>query len=158
MLPACGGPGKILKTCQDRRTGLHRRVLSATAAACWESGAGRDRNRQPRAARGGRDARPSSSPLGFARARSGQAPSRGTGRSGLDCAAAVTPTSANEENQRNVGMLLAIDFHVGIRKIVQRLAILRRIEARIAAHAELHSIGVVRAEEVIAFLHDRSES
>ena len=49
-------------------------------------------------------------------------------------------------------ILLAVHFHVRIDKVIQRLALLRRIQPQIAAHAELHAVHVVRAEEVVAFL------
>ena len=61
-------------------------------------------------------------------------------------------TSAKENASETFAILLPIDFDVRIDKVVQWLAVLRRIQAQIAPHAELHAIYVVRSEEVVALL------
>src|ERR1700730_10765419 len=48
-------------------------------------------------------------------------------------------------------MFLAGNFHVGIHEIVERRAVLSRAQAQVASHAELHPVGVVRTEEIVAF-------
>ena len=52
--------------------------------------------------------------------------------------------------KRHVRKLLPIDFNIRINEIIQRLARLWRVQAQVAAHAELHPVHVMRAEKVVA--------
>src|SRR6266576_4882348 len=48
---------------------------------------------------------------------------------------------------RDVRILLPANFHVGINKIIERCAVLRRRKSKIPPLGELHAIHVVRPEE-----------
>src|ERR1017187_2636701 len=56
------------------------------------------------------------------------------------------------KRNRHIGIFLPANLHVGIDKIIQRRSGLRRFELQIAALGELHSVHIVRAEEIIMFL------
>ena len=56
------------------------------------------------------------------------------------------------KRQRHIGIFLAANLHVGIDEIIQRRSILRRAEAQVASHGELHPVGVVGSEEIVPLL------
>jgi hypothetical protein len=56
------------------------------------------------------------------------------------------------ERQRDIGILLARNFHIGIHEVVQRRAILRRAQMQISPHCELHPVHIMRTKEVGSFL------
>ena len=57
-----------------------------------------------------------------------------------------------ERKFRFQGKRFPIQFGIGIDKVVQRLALLRRVQPDVSPNAKLQAIVVMRAEEVILLL------